>query len=85
MTSSNHAPDVASIVREFADVPGGLLPALQAVQRDDFLTSAGVGLVVDWRNVSARLVLAAPLKRHHPAETDRSDVRVHAYVNVALQ
>lgn len=58
---------------------------LQAVQRDDFLTSAGVGIVMDWRNVNARLVLAAPLKRHHPAETDRSDVRVHAYVNVALQ
>ena len=58
---------------------------LKAVQRDDFLTSAGVGVVMDWRNVNARLVLAAPLKRHHPAETDRSDVRVHAYVNVALQ
>ncbi len=58
---------------------------LKAVQRDDFLTSAGVGVVMDWRNVNARLVLAAPLKRHHPAETDRTDVRVHAYVNVALQ
>ena len=26
---------------------------LKAVQRDDFLTSAGVGVVVDWRNVNA--------------------------------
>lgn len=26
-----------------------------------------------------QLVLAAPLKRHHPAETDRTDMRVHAY------
>jgi hypothetical protein len=31
-----------------------------------------------------QLVLAAPLKRHHPAETGRTDVRVHACVNVAL-
>jgi len=58
---------------------------LQAVALHGLLARPGLGPGADWRNVSARLVLAAPLKRHHPAETDRTDVRVHAYVNVALQ
>jgi len=68
---------------------GGAFPYrpgnLQAVQRDDFITGAGVGVVMDWHNVNARFILAAPLKRHHPAELHPSDVRLHAFVNVAFQ
>lgn len=67
---------------------GGAVPYrpgnLPSVQRDDFLTSAGVGLVLDWRNVSARLVLAAPLRRDHPAELHPASVRLHGFLNISL-
>ena len=53
MTSSNHAPDVASIVREFADVPGGLLPALHAVQHAvGYIDSAHVPVLARTFNLS---------------------------------
>jgi formate dehydrogenase iron-sulfur subunit len=53
LTSSNHAPDVASIVREFADVPGGLLPALHAVQHAvGYIDSAHVPVLARTFNLS---------------------------------
>jgi hemolysin activation/secretion protein len=51
--------------------------------KDDYLSSAGVGLIMDFdRNVSARLTLAVPLGTH-PADPDSDSPRWHAGINIA--
>jgi len=53
------------------------------IVRSDFLTSVGVGAVLEWGRYSARIMLAAPLTKN-PAELNPVAVRVHAYLNVSL-
>ena len=68
---------------------GGAFPYrpgnLKGIQRDDFLTGVGVGAVLEWRNISMRMVLAAPLRRDHPSELHPSDLRLNAFFNISLQ
>lgn len=67
---------------------GGAFPYragnLQGIQRDDFLTGVGVGAVLEWRKMSLRTVLAAPLRRNHPSELHPSDVRFNVFFNVRM-
>lgn len=59
---------------------GGVLPYrpgnLPETQGDDFLTGAGVGVLVEWRRMSLRAVLAAPLDKN-PGELNYDRVRAH--------
>ena len=68
---------------------GGAFPYrpgnLKGIQRDDFLTGVGVGAVLEWRSISMRMVLAAPLRRDHPSELHPSDLRLNAFFNISLQ
>lgn len=68
---------------------GGAFPYrpgnLKGIQRDDFLTGVGVGAVLEWRNISMRMVLAAPLRHDHPSELHPSDLRLNAFFNISLQ
>lgn len=66
---------------------GGAFPyrpsPLKDVTRNDFLSSAGVGIVADWgQRTQARVTLGWPL-RDNPAETERRRPRVHATLSVS--
>lgn len=63
---------------------GGAFPyrpaPLHDVTGDDFLTGAGLGLLVDWKSkVSARLAVAWPL-RDNPGEAVVREPRLHAWI-----
>ena len=46
-------PDIESVIRSFAEWPGGLLPALHAVQhRDGYIDRAHIPLLADVFNLS---------------------------------
>lgn len=50
---------------------------------DDYLSSAGIGLIMDFGSrVSARVTLARPL-RANPADPDSDSPRIHAGLNIA--
>ncbi|MEW5769762.1 MAG: ShlB/FhaC/HecB family hemolysin secretion/activation protein [Pseudomonadota bacterium] len=63
---------------------GGAFPyrpaPLHDVTGDDFLTGAGLGLLMDWKGrVQARLAVAWPL-RDNPGETEVREPRLHAWL-----
>ena len=63
---------------------GGAFPYRPGTQkeigRDDFLTSAGIGMLFDWQDFSGRITLGRPLIAN-VAEPNSFKTRVHAYVS----
>lgn len=66
---------------------GGVMPYRPGNQPettgDDFLTGMGVGVLVEWRQMSARLALAAPLDKN-PAEMHYDKLRAHVALNLSF-
>ncbi len=85
LTRSPNTPLLTGFV--FLD-HGGAFPyrprPLKDATGDDYLTGAGVGLLVDWKSrVSGRLAVGWPL-RQNAAEAVEREPRLHAFVSISF-
>lgn len=66
---------------------GGVMPYRPGNQPettgDDFLTGTGVGMLVEWRKINVRAILAAPLDKN-PGELHYEKLRMHLALNVSF-